>query len=213
MAIYKALMKTIGAIHIVDGILLPILWGGGLAFPGYYSAVAAPVWCGILFFIPAGILGIIAGNTGNRGVAIASLVLNVIGIVAAIIVIIFGAIITHADLTYLKYYYVGDVALDVIIILLALLELSLCIVGTVYSARITQKPTARQARTVVYSGGGVANPGMQNPGAQVQIQNPAQPVQGQYPGPAQGQYPGPPAQGQYPGPAQGQYPPPQEQKY
>ncbi|XP_038061740.1 glutenin, high molecular weight subunit DX5-like [Patiria miniata] len=111
--------------------------------------------------------------------------------------------------------YVSDVAFDVVIILLALFELSLCIVGTVYSARIIQKPTPMQASTVVYGVGGVTNPGMQNPGAQVQIQYPAQPVQGQYPGaPDQGQYPGPPAQGQYPGPpAQGQYPPPQEQKY
>ncbi|XP_038061738.1 galectin-3-like [Patiria miniata] len=148
-------------------------------------------------------------------------ILNSLGAVGAVAIIVTAALITSTNIV--TDSDAGAIGAAIATAVLGVLELILCFLAGTFSSRILQSAAAMEAATVAYSGGGVANPGMQYPEAHVQIQYPAQPPQGQYPGaPDQGQYPGPPAQGQYPGPqaqypgppAQGQYPgPPAQGQY
>ncbi|XP_038061739.1 uncharacterized protein LOC119732353 [Patiria miniata] len=161
--------------------------------------------------IPAGITGIIASSGNSRRAVNVCIWFNSFGFAAAGAIITFAAIITSTNIV--TDSDAGAIGAAIATVLLGVLEMILCCIAGTFSSRILRGIVAMEAATVTYSGDGVANPGMQNPEAQVQIQYPAQPPQGQYPGaPDQGQYPGPPAQGQYPGPpAQGQYPGPQAQ--
>ncbi|XP_038060858.1 uncharacterized protein LOC119731708 [Patiria miniata] len=196
---YKCAMVTLGVIHIIDGIVLPSLWGVSWIWV-YYTATdfAGPeVWGSILFFIPAGILGIIAGVSKNRGVAIASMVMNILGGVVALVVIILLAIVTGIDSTS-SHSFALDIVVDGISIIVALLEGVVCIVAAVYSFRVFRvAPRPTPSTTVVYNA--AAYPAGQ--------QYPAQPLQTQYAGqPVQMLYTAQPAQAQYAGPG-GQAPP------
>ncbi|XP_022100580.1 uncharacterized protein LOC110984571 [Acanthaster planci] len=182
MSTFKCPLATLGAFHIVDGIVNPAAWGISWLFYGYVSTVAAPVWGGVVFFIPAGILTILAGTNGSRGVANWSLVMNIFAGIVAVVVIVFSGIMAS---TNFSYGLGAHGACNVISILSAALEIVISIMGAIYSGLVISRggpaqTTTAQAPTLGYNIQAV----QQYPGQQFQAQQyPGQQVQAmQYPG-------------------------------
>ncbi|XP_022100582.1 uncharacterized protein LOC110984572 [Acanthaster planci] len=181
-------MMITGILHIVVGIVQPVLWGISWAFTGYYSTVVSEVWGSVAFFIPTGVLAILVAKGNNRGLAIASLIMSILSAIVALVIFITNCI--TAGLNF-SNYFAAHGAFSILALLLGIFEIAVSIVTSIYSSKIYRNaaiPT--QAMTVQAT---TAYPSAY---------------------PAVQQYPGPQAQAQYPGPqAEAQQYPPQEQKY
>ncbi|XP_038059741.1 uncharacterized protein LOC119730969 isoform X2 [Patiria miniata] len=89
---WKGILWT-GIIQVVLGSLTVIL---GIVtatrLNGYYgSDIGAPIWCGKLFYVISGILGIVSGWKKHSGVAIGYMVMSILACLATCCVIGFGA--------------------------------------------------------------------------------------------------------------------------
>ncbi|XP_038075159.1 membrane-spanning 4-domains subfamily A member 4A-like [Patiria miniata] len=110
----------------------------------YVSDIGSPIWCGVLFYVVAGIMGIVSGWKKNSRVAIGYMIMSILACLAACCVIGFGAnvmasinIICFSDYHYDSYnavIYSCDLKLAVngvygTVIILALVEFVVAIVG------------------------------------------------------------------------------------
>ncbi|XP_022100607.1 uncharacterized protein LOC110984583 [Acanthaster planci] len=203
---FKRLMRAVGIIHLIDGILLPILWGLGFLFVGtYYSPIAAPVWGGALFLIPAGILSLVVISTRNRKLLVTCGAFNLMGEVAVWIAGGATVYVLIADLNLSDELYIADVAIDILTIVLCGLEIVACFIGVrgirYAIGMLEEQSTQANGTTVVCNAQGCDNPTMQqHPGQPAQVQIVGASTQGQYPE-QQGHYPG--QQKHYPGHASG----------
>ncbi|XP_038058844.1 uncharacterized protein LOC119730143 [Patiria miniata] len=90
---WKGILWT-GTIQVVLGSLTVIFGIATVtAFNRVYDIIdiGSPIWCGILFYVVAGILGIVSGCKKNSGVAIGYMVMSILACLATCCVIGFSA--------------------------------------------------------------------------------------------------------------------------
>ncbi|XP_038058896.1 uncharacterized protein LOC119730980 [Patiria miniata] len=90
---WKGIVWT-GIIQVVLGSLTVILGIVTLTEFGqffFFGDIGSPIWCGILFYVVAGILGIVSGCKKHSGVAVGYMVMSILACLAACCVIGFGA--------------------------------------------------------------------------------------------------------------------------
>ncbi|XP_022095748.1 uncharacterized protein LOC110981980 [Acanthaster planci] len=71
----------------------------------YWTDLGSPIWCGLLFYVVAGILGIVSGSKRSQGVAIAYMVMSILACLSACFVIIVSAVILASVNEYSCRYY------------------------------------------------------------------------------------------------------------
>ncbi|XP_038058840.1 uncharacterized protein LOC119730140, partial [Patiria miniata] len=188
---------VLGSLTVIFGIVTVTAFGQFY----YISDNGSPIWCGILFYVVAGILGIVSGWKKNSGVAVGYMVMSILACLATCCVIGFGAArmsainqVCHPIYTRYRYSYNTSFCylqaaingVYAILILLALVEFVVAIVG----ASMTCGPLCSggsATRTVIQYQAqphmGVATqpqgPAFYNIAGQPQVAYPAQ--QGQYP--------------------------------
>ncbi|XP_038058894.1 uncharacterized protein LOC119730179 [Patiria miniata] len=111
---WKGILWT-GIIQVVFGSLTVILGIATVtAFDSFYSTsdIGSPIWCGILFYVVAGILGIVSGWKKNSGVAVGYMVMSILACLATCCVIGAGAArmsainqVCHPIYTRYRYSY------------------------------------------------------------------------------------------------------------
>ncbi|XP_022095751.1 uncharacterized protein LOC110981981 [Acanthaster planci] len=136
--------KTITSTGITQVVLgsLTIIFGivNQTALKNYYrNDIGSPIWCGLLFYVVAGILGIVSGKKRSRGVAIAYMVMSILASLSAICVIGFSAAgLTFVNGYYCRYHYFYTDVCDLkkafigvyaTLILLAVVEFVISIIG------------------------------------------------------------------------------------
>ncbi|XP_038075665.1 uncharacterized protein LOC119743334 [Patiria miniata] len=129
---------VLGSLTAICGVVSLVVFRPAL----YINDFGPPIWCGILFYVVAGILGMVSGSKKNSGVAIGYMVMSILACLATCCVIGFAvvwmlALNSICSPRYYPYgsYYYHDV--DVrpyngvygTLILLAIVEFIVAIVG------------------------------------------------------------------------------------
>ncbi|XP_022088837.1 membrane-spanning 4-domains subfamily A member 4A-like [Acanthaster planci] len=126
-------MKVTGVMQIVLGGLTVVLGIVACAIQAYFYFVGHAFWCGLGFYCVAGILGTVSGVKANQGAAIGYMVMCIFACFAACTVIGFSATAVAVDAGSCYYYYgcneTGRVAVDAMLVILAVAEFIIAIVG------------------------------------------------------------------------------------
>ncbi|XP_038051947.1 uncharacterized protein LOC119724802 [Patiria miniata] len=128
-------MNGTGITQIVLGSLTVILGIVACVIGSFYFFIGHAFWCGILLYCVAGILGVVAGQKQSSCVAIAYMVMSIFACLASCVVMGFSASAVAIDRQYgyYSYYYdngwIGRVAVDAMLLILALVEFVVSIVG------------------------------------------------------------------------------------
>ncbi len=221
-------LKVTGYMQSVLGILAVLVGIVTIFMRSHLYFIGTPIWTGICFFIIAGILGIVAGRKRASGVVVGYMVMSILSSLAAFGVLIQMVAAIQFD-TYTCYYYYNSytnyscstsrgarVGVDVCILLIALAEFIVSIVGASFTCCGLYYNSSPQTMVTYHSNpqqtviGAPPQGVFYPPGATVAYPNQVvmQPAQCYQP---QGQCQ-PPPQGQLQSPPQGQFqPPPQQQ--
>ncbi|XP_038058839.1 uncharacterized protein LOC119730139 [Patiria miniata] len=201
---WKGILWT-GTIQVVLGSLTVIFGIATVtAFNRVYDIIdiGSPIWCGILFYVVAGILGIVSGCKKNSGVAIGYMVMSILACLATCCVIGFSAgsmstinsrcvYYDYSYNSYGRYRYRCDLKAAIngvyaTLILLALAEFVVAIVGASMTCgplcsggSATQTVIQYQAQPHLVVATQPQGPAFYNIPGQPQVAYPAQ--QGQYP--------------------------------
>ncbi|XP_071503820.1 uncharacterized protein [Diadema antillarum] len=126
-----------GVVQLIIAVLSVILGGVSYAFPIYWY-VGYSIWAGLLFFLPAGILGIFT-KTRRTGVIVSYLIVSILCSLQAVGMLAYEAIAAGASTSltaacdyYFYYDYCrsdGSIAVHAILAILAFVELVVSIVG------------------------------------------------------------------------------------
>ncbi|XP_071954002.1 uncharacterized protein [Antedon mediterranea] len=218
--------KVTGWIQVSCAVLSIILGGVAIAIEACNNSSVTAIWCGAVFYLPAGILGVIAGHQKQSCPIIGCMVMSILSTICSVShfgVNLSGAL-NEGDpygcyedyynyYYYLDYYkdedYNGKLAVNIILTIIAVVEFVVSIYASAVMCGGTSCCRTRPNTTVTV----VSNQAMPTtttqviqtgyPAQQMQYGQPAYPYQpppGNYPA---GNYP----TGNYPPPA-GNFPPP-----
>ncbi|XP_071954004.1 uncharacterized protein [Antedon mediterranea] len=222
--------KVTGWIQVSCGVLSIILGIVAIAIDACNTERATAIWCGAGFYLPAGILGVIAGHQKQSCPIIGCMVMSILSAICSVShfsVSLSGAL-NEGDLYsycyeyygfFYDHYYVdnynGKLAVNIILTIIAVVEFVVSIYASAVMCGGTSCCRTRPNTTVTV----VSNQAMPTtttqviqtgyPAQQMQYGQPAYPYQ-----PPPGNYPAgnyPPPVGNYPPPA-GNYPPPSYQQ-
>ncbi|XP_038055174.1 uncharacterized protein LOC119727377 [Patiria miniata] len=160
---YSCAVKSLGIMQIIiAGISAGLGIATGVVWPTI-AVIASGVWGGLLFYLPAGILGVLSVTmavNSRRCLAIASLVMSILSAVVAFSnIAVYGvAIATDLAIAYSHYhyspYFYGNpsvpLTLDSLLVFTSVLDLIVSITAAAYCCFVMSEYQLNNTTTVQY---------------------------------------------------------------
>ncbi|XP_038057485.1 uncharacterized protein LOC119729054 [Patiria miniata] len=147
---YACGAKTLGILQIILAAGSAVAGTVNIIAFSTLSVVACPIWGGLMFYLPAGILGVVSAcvsPSSRRCVAVGWMVMSILAAVMAGGNIIYAGISIATD-----QYYNGTLvmAMDGIVTVVSLAELIIAIVSAVYCCLIRGELPSQNTPTIQY---------------------------------------------------------------
>ncbi|XP_022091084.1 uncharacterized protein LOC110979527 [Acanthaster planci] len=150
--------KTLGSLQIVICIVSAVLGVVAAAINTWGALVGLPIWAGICFYLPAGILGVLSTKPTNMQ----NCVINSCLVMSVFSAVVAGCSATVAGIAaaneyhhdgYSSYWVVGNGIIDILVCITALGEMVVAITQSTYCCRhrcaCCQSPPSRQPNQTV----------------------------------------------------------------
>ncbi|XP_038057487.1 uncharacterized protein LOC119729057 [Patiria miniata] len=159
---YSCAVKSLGTMQIINAGISAALGIATFFVWTTIAVIASGVWGGLLFYLPAGILGVLSVTravNSRRCLAIASLVMSILSAVMAFSnIAVYGVAIAHdLALAYSDYhgpYFYGDpsgpLAMDSLLVFTSVLELIVSITASAYCCFVMSEYQLNNTTTVQY---------------------------------------------------------------
>ncbi|XP_022093625.1 uncharacterized protein LOC110980884 [Acanthaster planci] len=142
---YSCSVKSLGILQIVLAVVSAALGIASAVIWRHYSlaSIVSGAWGGLVFYLPAGILGILSVrvSTSRRRVAIATMVMSILAaVMAGTNIIIYSICMTQTVYYYNPYYYISaELGLNSVLLVVSLAELVVSIVASAYCCYVMKE--------------------------------------------------------------------------
>ncbi|XP_022093481.1 uncharacterized protein LOC110980801 [Acanthaster planci] len=151
---YSCGAKSLGILQIVLTGVSVAVGIVNILFQSYLSFIASPIWGGLVFYLPAGILGIVSVTTAvskRRCQATGCMVMSILAACIAAGNIICAGISLSGDTYWGRGLTAVTMAMDSILIVVSLAELVIAIVASVYCCLLLNELPPSNTTTIVYA--------------------------------------------------------------